>query len=74
MKFSDTDNTVFVERRDGVVCGIWLNRQNEGQEELKDGHAEVVAFRNRPEPAAPPTVRDLMRVLAITDAAIEASK
>ncbi len=36
----------FVSRRDGKICGVFVPRQYEGQEELPDDHPEVVAFQN----------------------------
>lgn len=39
-------------KEDGTIYGTWTVRQWEGQEELADDHADVVAFLNRevPEP------------------------
>ncbi len=35
---------MFIDRKNGFICGSWTVRQWVGQEELADGHPEVVAF------------------------------
>lgn len=37
-------------KEDGTIYGTWTVRQWEGQEELADDHADVVAFLNREVP------------------------
>lgn len=59
--FSDTDQTVFVGRRqDGTIYGVWMVRQWLGQEEKLSNDPDVVAFRNKiprkasdPKPTSP---------------------
>jgi hypothetical protein len=42
---------MFIARReDGSIYGTWTVRQWDGQEQLPDDHADVVAARTRPLP------------------------
>ena len=45
MTFKDTDKTVFVERINGVIVGVYANRQlGHAEEELLEDDPEVIAF------------------------------
>lgn len=53
-------------KEDGSIYGLWTARQWEGQEELPDDDADVVAFvdAQKAKMAAPqPTIEDIIAVL-----------
>lgn len=48
MAFKDTDETVFVERKAGVIVGVYRRKQpGYAEEELLATHADVTAFKER---------------------------
>ena len=58
---------MFVGRRDDrTIYGLWSVRQWEGQDELADDHADVVAFRNRATPPVTLTTTQKLAALGLT--------
>lgn len=43
---------MFVERREGKICGVFARPQYEGQEFLPADHSEILEFKNSPKTQA----------------------
>jgi F420-dependent methylenetetrahydromethanopterin dehydrogenase len=71
---------VFVERRAGVVMGVYAMRQpGYAEEELADDHPDIVAYvAPKPAPPTPATAEQLLKALAkkgvITRADVDAER